>query len=102
MLGASAGARLRLDHYGLAAFVDLYGGYEHAYGVEPLLIGNGMFVDIGTGLHIVACKFAYDLGVRFRLGVSDENSKLASIALVLGGARGNTVTALGKPIGKCE
>ncbi|HEX5059429.1 MAG TPA: hypothetical protein VFV99_08725 [Kofleriaceae bacterium] len=101
-LGASAGTRLRFDHYGAPAFVDLYAGYEHAYGVEPRLIGNGRFVDVGTGLHIVACKFEYDLGVRFRLGVSDDNSKLADIALVLGGARGNTVTALGKPIGKCD
>jgi len=101
-VAASAGVRLRFDRW-LAAFVDLYAGYERAYGIEPLLIGSGPFIDIGTGLHSVNCKFAADIGVRLRIGVGEDNRKQATIAFVLGGARGNTPGALGISLNKkCE
>jgi hypothetical protein len=98
MIGGSAGVRLRIAQ----AFFDLYGGYEHAWGIDPMPIGSGPFVDIGTGFHSLFCRYGADFGVRFRLGVGADNDKLKTLVLVVGGARANTEGALGKPIKKCD
>jgi hypothetical protein len=100
MLGASAGLRLRFNEWGPWQ-AELLGGYEKAYGIEPYQIGSGLFVDLGTGFHIVHCRYGIDVGTRLRIGVGDNNSNLATLAFVLGFVKGNTEGAPGRPKKTC-
>jgi hypothetical protein len=101
MLGATGGLRFRFNRWAPWQ-TELLGGYEHAYGVTPLRIASGPVVDLGTGLHIVHCKYGIDIGARLRLGVGDDNDKLHTLALILGFVRGNQEGAPGRPRNRCD
>jgi hypothetical protein len=50
----------------------------------------------------VHCRAGIDIGASLRLGVGPDNDRLATLALVIGGARGSRPGALGRSLSSCD